>query len=209
MDLIGRPGPASVGAMEPIFFASPSEFRAWLEEHHDSAREVLVGYYKKRTGKPCMTWAESVDEALCFGWIDGVRRTIDEERYVNRFTPRTARSTWSARNIGRVKELTRLGRMHPAGLAAFRARADERSATYSYEQRHGAVLDPELERAFRRNRTAWAWFQARSPSYRKAAIHWVVSAKREEKRRRRLEQLIEDSAAGRTVRPLTAPAKRT
>lgn len=194
--------------MRPTFFATPSEFRAWLEEHHDTSRELWVGYYKKSSGRPGITWPESVDEALCFGWIDGVRRSIDDERYTNRFTPRKPRSTWSAVNIARAKELVELGRMHPAGLAAFEARTDDRSAIYSYEQRHQAKLDDDLERQFRANAEAWEYFQSRPPSYRKAAVYWVTSAKKEETRRRRLATLIDDSAHGRTVRPLTPPANR-
>jgi uncharacterized protein YdeI (YjbR/CyaY-like superfamily) len=195
--------------MNPTFFASPSELRAWFEKHHDTSKELWVGYYKKSSGKPSITWSESVDEALCFGWIDGIRRGIDDERYTNRFTPRTPRSVWSAVNIRRAKELIELGRMHPAGLEAFQRRSDERSAIYSYEQRHTAALDEESQRRFRSNQRAWEFFQSRPPSYRKAATHWVVSAKKEETRRRRLESLIQDSANGRTVRPMTPPSKRT
>jgi uncharacterized protein YdeI (YjbR/CyaY-like superfamily) len=158
--------------MRPTFFATQSEFRAWLEENHDTSRELWVGFYKKSSGKPSITWPESVDEALCFGWIDGVRRSIDDERYTNRFTPRKPRSTWSAVNIKRAKELVELGRMRPAGLEAFEARTDDRSAIYSYEQRHKATLDDDFERQFRANEQAWESFLARPPSYRKAAVYW-------------------------------------
>ncbi len=188
---------------KPTFFVTASEFRSWLEQHHDDTPELWVGFYKKASGKPSITWPEAVDEALCFGWIDGVRRSIDDKRYVNRFTPRTPTSTWSALNIRRVKELAQEGRMHPAGLTAFGKRADERSAIYSYEQRKAAKLHPAEERRFRANRDAWKFFQAQPPSYRQAAIWWVVSAKREETRLRRLTTLIEDSGGGRTVPPLT------
>ena len=150
-----------------------------------------------------MTWPESVDEALCFGWIDGVRRSLGEDSYVIRFTPRKARSTWSAVNIDRARELIAEGRMRPAGLAAFEARTDDRSAIYAYEQRHAAKLEPDHEREFRANTAAWEYFQSRPPSYRRTAIWWVVSAKREETRRKRLRTLIEDSAHGRTIRQLT------
>ena len=194
--------------MEPQFFATPAEFRAWLEEHHADEPELLVGFYKKSSGKPSMTWSESVDEALCFGWIDGVRRSVDDERYTIRFTPRRPRSTWSAVNIERAKELARLGRMRPAGVKAFEARRDDASAIYSYEQRHAATLDPEHEREFRANTQAWEFFQRQPPSYRKAAIWWVVGAKKEETRRKRLATLIGDSAEGRRVAPLTPPSKR-
>jgi len=192
--------------MEPIFFPSAAEFRAWLERHHATSDELLVGFYKKGSGRPSMTWEESVDQALCFGWIDGVRTGIDDERYANRFTPRRRGSTWSARNVGRAEELIDRGLMTPAGLAAFEARVEDRGP-YSYERRHSVKLDDALERRFRRNSKAWERFLAMAPSYRKAALHWVMSAKREETRERRLARLIEDSAAGRTVPPVT-PRKR-
>jgi uncharacterized protein YdeI (YjbR/CyaY-like superfamily) len=191
--------------MEPTFFATPADFRAWLEQHHADTPELLVGYCKKGSGRPSITWPESVDEALCFGWIDGVRRGIDDERYSIRFTPRKARSTWSAVNIARARELIELGRMTPSGLAAFEARSDERSAIYAYEQRRAAELDADQERRFRAAPAAWEWFERQPPSYRRAAIHWVTSAKRPETRERRLAALIEDSAHGRTVKPLTRP----
>jgi uncharacterized protein YdeI (YjbR/CyaY-like superfamily) len=191
--------------MKPRFFATPAEFRAWLEEHHADESELLVGYYKKTSGRPSITWQESVDEALCFGWIDGVRRSIDGESYSIRFTPRQKRSIWSAVNIKRAHELVELGRMTPAGLAAFQARTDDRSALYSYEQRRAAKLEPEQEARFRANPTAWTWFERQAPSYRRAAIHWVTSAKRAQTRERRLAALIADSAEGTTVRPLTRP----
>jgi uncharacterized protein YdeI (YjbR/CyaY-like superfamily) len=194
--------------MEPTFFATPAKFRAWLEKHHDTASELLVGFYKKGSGKPSITWSESVDQALCFGWIDGVRRSLDDERYANRFTPRTPRSNWSARNIKRAKELIDLGLMHPAGLKAFEARMDARSAAYSYEQRHSVKLDDAYERRFRRNKKGWDYFISTSPSYRTTAVYWVMSAKKEGTRERRLARLIDDSAHGRTVPPLTSPAKR-
>jgi uncharacterized protein YdeI (YjbR/CyaY-like superfamily) len=194
--------------MRPTFFATPSEFRTWLEKHHDDERELWVGFYKKGSGKPSITWPEAVDEALCFGWIDGIRKSVDDESYKNRFTPRKHRSNWSAINIERAKELIALGRMRPAGLKAFEARTDEKSAVYSYEQRHAAKLERAQEREFRANAKAWGFFQSRPPSYRKAAVYWVVSAKKEETRARRLAQLIDDSAAGRTVPPLTRPNSR-
>jgi uncharacterized protein YdeI (YjbR/CyaY-like superfamily) len=191
--------------MELIFFASAAEFRAWLERHHDSERELLVGYYRKGSGRPRMTWAESVDEALCFGWIDGVRRSIDGESYSIRFTPRQKRSIWSAVNIKRVGELRKLGRMTPAGEAAFGRRTDDRSAVYSHEQRKHPEFEPEQQQRFQADPAAWAWFQQQAPSYRRQATHWVTSAKRTETRERRLSALIADSAAGRTVKPLTRP----
>lgn len=194
--------------MEPTFFATPAKFRAWLEKHHDTHQELVVGLYKKGSGKPSITWPEAVDQALCFGWIDSVRRSLDDERYTNRFTPRKPRSNWSAVNIERAKELIDLGLMHPAGQKAFDARTDVRSAIYSYEQRHAAKLDEAYERRFRRNKKAWEYFQAKAPSYRTSAVYWVMSAKKEETRERRLAALIEDSAHGRTVPPLTPPPKK-
>ena len=191
--------------MDARFFETPAEFRAWLEAHHASADELLVGYYKKGTGRPSMTWPESVDEALCFGWIDGIRRRIDDESYSIRFTPRRARSVWSAVNITRAGELIEGGRMTPAGLAAFEARDEARSAIYSYEQRHRAALEPEQEQRLRANAAAWEWFQSRPPSWRRAAIYWVTSAKRAETRERRLAALIEGAAAGRMPKALTPP----
>ena len=203
-----RPEPRGVsagagGVPAPVFFATPAEFRAWLERFHDTRAELWVGFYKRRSGRPSMTWAESVDEALCFGWIDGIRKPLDDISYANRFTPRNPRSTWSARNIARVKELIRLGRMRPAGLRAFQGRADEKSAIYSYEQRKTARLSAAEERQFRAHTSAWAYFGARPPWYRRVAIYWVISAKREETRARRLATLIDDSAHGRTIGPLT------
>ena len=192
--------------MEPRFFATAAELRAWLEAHHADETELLVGYYKKGSGRPSITWPESVDEALCFGWIDGIRRRIDDESYSIRFTPRRARSIWSAVNIKRAGELIAEGRMTPAGLAAFEARSDDRSAIYSYEQRHHAALDDEQERRFRANAAAWEWFQSRPPSWRRTAVYWVTSAKKPETRERRLATLIEDAAAGRMPRALTPPA---
>jgi uncharacterized protein YdeI (YjbR/CyaY-like superfamily) len=194
--------------VEPTFFRTPAEFRAWLEEHHRDAPELWVGFYKKGSGKPSITWPEAVDQALCFGWIDGVRKSIADDAYTNRFTPRKKRSTWSAVNVKRAQELTDLGLMHPAGLEAFAQRSEERSGIYSYEQRNAAELDPASERQFRANEKAWEFFQARPASYRKAAVWWVVSAKKEETRRRRLAALIDDSEHARTVRPLTRPADR-
>jgi uncharacterized protein YdeI (YjbR/CyaY-like superfamily) len=187
--------------MDAIFFSSPAEFRAWLEDHHDTDSEVWVGYYKKATGKPTMTWSDAVDEALCFGWIDGKVQRIDDERHRQRFTPRRPKSNWSEVNIGKVAELRAQGRMMPAGEAAFAARRDD-PAPYSYERRHEAAFDAEQEAAFRADNGAWAWFGEQSESYRAMATFWVVSAKRPETRARRLATLIECSAEGRRVPPL-------
>jgi uncharacterized protein YdeI (YjbR/CyaY-like superfamily) len=187
---------------EAIFFTTPAELRAWLEEHHASAQELWLGYYKKATGKATLTWSEAVDEALCFGWIDGKLQRIDEQRHRQRFTPRRPGSNWSAVNIAKVAELRKQGRMAPAGEAAFAARREDRSGVYSYERRHEAKFDADQEAAFRANGAAWAWFTEQSPSYRALATFWVVSAKRPETRARRLATLIESSADGRRAPPL-------
>jgi len=187
----------------------PAEFGAWLEANHAQASELWVGFHKKGSGLPGMTWPEAVDEALCFGWIDSVRKSIDETSYANRFTPRKTRSTWSAINIKRVQQLIAQGRMHPAGLKAFAARAEESSGIYSYEQRDAVELDDAYERRFRVNQAAWGFVQAQPPSYRKAAVWWVVSAKKEETRQRRLTALIDDSAGGRRIASLISPSART
>ncbi len=189
--------------MEPTYFATPAQLRAWLEGHHATEQELWVGFYKKGSGRPSITWPEAVDEALCFGWIDGIRKSVDESAYKIRFTPRKARSTWSAVNIRRVAELSALGLMQPAGLSAFEKRAEERSAIYAYEQVEGAGLSVEQEQQFRANEQAWSFFQARPASYRKTAIWWVVSAKRPETRAKRLATLILDSEQGRTLAQLT------
>jgi len=189
--------------VKPAFFATAVELRDWLEDNHATASEFWVGFYKRGLGQPSITWPELVDEEPCFGWIDGVRKGIDDVSYANRITPRKPRSTWSAINIARAKELIALGRMRPAGLRAFERRTDERSAIYGYEQRTKARLDPEAERSFRANKKAWAFFQAQPPSYRRAGLWWVISAKREETRQKRLATLIRDSQNGRTVGPLS------
>jgi uncharacterized protein YdeI (YjbR/CyaY-like superfamily) len=192
--------------VERIFFRTPEDFRSWLAENHERESEILVGFYKTSTGKPSITWSESVDEALCFGWIDGVRRRLDDESYTIRFTPRKPGSIWSDRNIKRVEELTTHGRMQPAGLRAFEARSEERSRIYSFEQ-DGVAFSPEYEERLREHVAAWEFFQSQAPWYRKAATHWVMSAKREATRESRLKQLIDDSASGRTIRPLTRNTK--
>jgi uncharacterized protein YdeI (YjbR/CyaY-like superfamily) len=194
--------------MEPTTFEKPEDFRAWLRQYHASQRELWVGYYKKATGKPSMTWAGSVDEALCYGWIDGVRKRVDDERYMIRFTPRRPGSVWSAVNIARVAELEKQGRMRAAGRRAFEARREDRSGIYSYEQREQAVFDAPTERRFRMKRRAWSNFEAMPRSYRQAVIRWVMTAKREETRERRLAQLIERSAANERIPPFTTPRGR-
>jgi uncharacterized protein YdeI (YjbR/CyaY-like superfamily) len=188
---------------DPIFFSTPAELRDWFDANHETAAELWHGSYKKATGKPTVSWSQAVDEALCVGWIDSVRYSLDAQRSAQRFTPRRKGSNWSAVNIAKVKELTAQGRMRPAGLAAFEARSEERSRVYSYEQRQLAALDPEEEAVFRANEAAWEWFQRSPRSYRQPATYWVVTAKRAETRARRLATLIEDSAAGRRIGPLT------
>ena len=187
---------------EAVYFESPAAFRRWLAAYHASAPELLVGLHKRATGRPSLTWPESVDEALCFGWIDGVRRSVDEARYTIRFTPRRPGSTWSAVNVARAKALAEEGRLQPSGQAAFDARADDRTAIYSYEQRQVAALDPAQARRLRVDAKAWADWQARPPWYRRTAAHWVTSAKREETRTSRLETLIACSARGEEIPPL-------
>ena len=187
----GKPWTMSPSTPRPLFFATPAEFRAWLERHHGEQTELLVGFHKKGTGKPSLTWPESVDEALCFGWIDGVRRSLGDESYSIRFTPRKATSNWSAINVARVGELTRLGRMRPAGLAAFAARVEKKTAIYSYEQRDSASFNDAQTSEFKAHKAAWRWFQSRPPGYRKITTYWVASAKKEETRARRLSTLIE------------------
>jgi uncharacterized protein YdeI (YjbR/CyaY-like superfamily) len=191
--------------MDPIFFEKPAELRAWLEKNHETQMELIVGAYRKATGKPSLTWPQIVDEALCFGWIDGIRRGIDDESWSIRLTPRKPTSNWSSANIRRVAELEEEGRMTAAGRAAFERRREDRSGIYSYERREQARLDREQEREFKANVEAYAFFQSQPPGYRRTAIHWVVSAKREETRSRRLATLIEDSASGRRLRHLTRP----
>jgi len=191
--------------MKPAFFPTPSAFRAWLEEHHARTPELLVGFYKRSSGKPSITWPESVDAALCFGWIDGVRKSIDDLSYTIRFTPRKPTSTWSAVNIKRAHELTKLGLMQPAGLQAFEERDEAKSAIYAYEQRNSARFPDAYEKQFRANKTAWDFFQSRAPWYRRTATYWIISAKREETRLKRLATLIADSAQHRNIGPLTRP----
>ena len=193
--------------MKVLFFKKASDFRKWLVIHHATTEELWVGYYKKSSGKPSITWPESVDEALCFGWIDGIRKSMDDLSYRIRFTPRKPRSIWSAVNIKRAEELIRQGRMQPAGLERFEARQENRSGIYSYEQR-SEKLDAPYERRFKKNKAAWAFYQSRPPSYRKRSNWWVVSARKEETRLKRLDKLIEDSAQGRTIPQLT-PIKKS
>jgi uncharacterized protein YdeI (YjbR/CyaY-like superfamily) len=163
---------------KPIFFPTPSDFRAWLEANHDKFQELFVGFHKKDSGKPSITWPESVEVALCFGWIDSVRKSLDETSYTNRFTPRKPTSTWSSININLLRKLTKQGLMHPAGLKAFAARSAKESGIYSYEQRKSARFTREQEKQFRSNKTAWEFFRSQAPWYQRATTWWVISAKR-------------------------------
>ena len=185
-----------------LFFPTPADFRAWLEKHHATQRELSVGFYKKDSGKPSITWPESVDAALCYGWIDGVRNSIDALRYCIRFTPRKPTSTWSAINVKRVAELTKLRLMRPAGSKAFEARKGDKTGIYAYEQRQNAKLRPVDEKKFRANKKAWQFFQSQPAWYRRTAAYRVISAKQDETRQRRLTQLIADSERGLSIKEL-------
>jgi uncharacterized protein YdeI (YjbR/CyaY-like superfamily) len=183
----------------PLFFATPDTFRGWLANNHERATELWVGYYRKDSGRPSITWPESVDEALCFGWIDGIRKKVDGKSYKIRFTPRRAKSTWSAVNIARIAVLTGEGRMQRAGVAAFSRRIESNSAKYSFENRESAKLSVGAEREFRRDPIAWEFFQRQPAGYRRLAAWWVISAKRPETRHKRLQRLIAESRARRRI----------
>ena len=176
----------------PIFFANQAAFRVWLAQHYDSENELLVGFYKISTGKPSMTWSESVDEALCFGWIDGVRKSIDNESYSIRFTPRKRTSIWSAININKVQELTAAGLMTDAGQKAFSFRTENKSKVYAHEA-EAVSLDAELEAHFKKNKQAWFFFNAQTNSYKKMMTHWIMSAKQEKTKLSRLDKTIAES----------------
>ncbi len=199
---------AKPGSSEAIFFETPAELRDWLDANHETADELIVGAWNKATGKPSVTWREIVDEALCVGWIDSVRRGVPGGGWTIRLTPRRSRSIWSAVNVANVERLVAEGRMRPAGLAAFEARKPERTGIYSFDRAEPPALEPDEEAAFRANAAAWEWFSAKAPGFRRQALHWVVSAKRPETRARRLATLIEDAAAGRPPKPLTYPGRR-
>lgn len=190
-------------APRPRFFSSPARLRAWFERNHDKVRELWIGYYKKASGKGGVTYPQALDEALCYGWIDGVARSIDETTYCQRFTPRTARSYWSNVNIAKAKALLAAGRMMPAGLTAFERRDEKAAARYSFEAANPA-FDTAREQRFRRNRKAWTYFSARPPGYRRTMTFWVMSAKRDTTRDQRLATLIEYSARQEPI-PLMAP----
>ncbi len=202
-DADSAPPPAGSGSTpaDACFFPDPAAFGAWLERNHASAEELWVGFWKRATGRPSLTWPESVDQALCHGWIDGVRRSLGEDSYAIRFTPRRPGSTWSAKNVQRAEELGALGLMRPAGLAVFAARDPARTNLDSFE-REQARLTGEEEAELRANERAWSWFQAQPPSYRKPVLHWLTSAKQEVTRRRRFETLVACCAAGEPVPPM-------
>jgi uncharacterized protein YdeI (YjbR/CyaY-like superfamily) len=192
----------------PVFFENAEDFRAWLAAHAHKATELLVGFHKVGTGNPCMTWSESVDQALCYGWIDGVRKRVDDATYTIRFTPRKAGSIWSAVNIDKVATLREQGLMMPAGEAAFAQRSEDRSRVYSHERETPAELSPEDLARFRRHKAAWAFFEACPPGARKRMLHVVTSAKKPETRAARLDRLIAACAEGRRLDVWT-PGKPT
>ena len=184
--------------MKPKFFRTAADLRAWLKKNHATATELWVGFYTKDSGKPSITWPESVDQALCFGWIDGIRKRVDEISYQIRFTPRRRGSIWSATNIKRAKELVRQKQMRPIGLKAFAARIQNKSGIYSYEQRSTELRQP-YARLLKKNKAAWNFFQTQPPAYRKMIGWWIMSAKREETRMARLAKLISESAKGKRL----------
>ena len=190
-----------MSAENPTFFPEAADFRAWLEEHHASEDHLWVGYYKKGTDKPSVTWEDTVDEALCYGWIDGIRKSRDEESYVIRFTPRKPKSVWSQRNIELVERLTAEGRMKPEGLAAFAHKDAHPDSGYRVAD-PAPKLTTEMVKRFRARGGAWEFYQEQPPGYRRQTARWVMAAKREETRQRRLSTLIEDSANGLRIKQL-------
>jgi len=184
--------------LKPKFFRTPADFRSWLEKNHATATELWVGFYTKHSGKPSITRPESVDQALCFGWIDGLRKRVDEISYQIRFSPRRRGSIWSATNIKRAEELAREKQMRPIGLKAFAARIENKSGIYSYEQRSTKLRQPHAK-LLKKNKAAWNFFQTQSPSYRKMIGWWIISAKKEATRMARLAKLIGESAKGKRL----------
>lgn len=181
--------------MLPKFFTTPAAFRSWLQKNHNTATELVVGFYKVHTSKPTLTWSQSVDEALCFGWIDGVRTSIDEHSYQIRFTPRKPNSIWSAVNIKKVQQLGAQGLMQPAGMEAFNCRNQAKAGLYAHEKEE-VKFAPLLEKQFKAHKVAWKYFEALPPGYRKSSVNWVMSAKQEATQLKRLQQLIAESEAG-------------
>lgn len=184
--------------IKTLFFKTQDDFREWLESNHEKETELIVGFNKVNSGKPSMTWSQSVDQALCFGWIDGVRKSIDDESYNIRFTPRRNNSNWSAINIKKVDELTNAGLMMPAGIKAFSFRKESKSEIYTYEN-DIVHLNPSYEKQFKDNTKAWIFFTQKAPSYRKVIIGWIMSAKQEKTRLSRLEKTIKESAEPMTI----------
>jgi uncharacterized protein YdeI (YjbR/CyaY-like superfamily) len=190
-----------------LFFPTQLDFREWLEKNHLKENELLVGFYKVGTGKPSLTWSESVDQAICFGWIDGIRKSIDNESYSIRFTPRKPTSAWSAINIKKVEQLTKQGLMKPEGIEAFQKRKGNKSGIYSYEN-EPAKFPESYRKKFTSNKKAWAYFISMPPSYQKITTRWVMEAKQETTRIRRLEILIKDSDAGQKIKPIVVGSKK-
>lgn len=188
--------------MKVIFFPTQKYLRKWFEKNHKKEKELWVGFYKVSTGKPTVSWSQSVDEALCFGWIDSIRKSIDDKSYCNRFTPRNPKSNWSAINIKKVEYLTKLGLMKPEGLKAFNRRKEEKSKVYSYEN-SDAIFEKPFLKIFRSSKLAWKYFQSTASSYQKAATRWVMSAKQESTRLKRLNELIQDCAASKKIKAIS------
>jgi uncharacterized protein YdeI (YjbR/CyaY-like superfamily) len=195
--------------MKPTHFAAAAEFRRWLEKNHATATELWIRFHKKASGKPGMVYSEALDEALCFGWIDGLLKGVDADSYMQRFTPRKPRSNWSKINVAHVKRLTAAGKMHPSGLAAYSAREPARTGVYSFERTEPPQLPAVFEKKFRANKQAWAFFTTQPPGYRRLAIHRVISPKQEATRERWLNRLIEESAAGRKLDAMMTASKRS
>ena len=193
--------------MKLVFFPTQKDLRKWFTKNHKKEKELFVGYYKVSSGKPSVTWSQSVDEALCFGWIDGVRRSVDEKSYCIRFTPRNPKSNWSAVNIKKVKDLTKLGLMKPEGLKAFDFCKEEKSKIYAYENPE-VLFDKSSEKLFKANNKAWVFYQTTTPTYRKVTTRWVMSAKQESTRLKRLNELITDCAAGRNIKAMSYGKKQ-
>lgn len=191
---------------DPVFFKNPNELRKWFEANHKSIKSVWVGFYKKDTGIESITWPESVDQALCFGWIDGIRKKVDEKSYKIRFTPRNPKSHWSAINLEKIKELKKSGRMKPEGLKIYKLRNKENQRKASYESNPKA-LSPELKDMLKGNVKAYTYFKSMAPSYQRITIHWIMSAKQEATRHKRLNILIESSLEGKKVPPLRRPGE--
>jgi uncharacterized protein YdeI (YjbR/CyaY-like superfamily) len=185
--------------MKPVFFASQSDFREWFKKYYKTEKELIVGFYKVSTGKPSITWSQSVDEAICFGWIDGIRRSIDEKSYCIRFTPRNPKSNWSAVNIKKATELLKLGLMMPEGIAAFAKRKENKIV---FE------LPEKFLNQLKRNKKAWKYFSSQTPSYKRIVFRWIMSAKQEKTKLSRFETLINDCEAGEKIKPMKVGAKK-